>query len=210
MNNKYTKKDLNFKFPSCGRTLNGRSSTIRNAFVNSIIPKGVFDYKQTKEVLIHLKQMKKDEFKVHKPLKCVYCGKDANTWDHFRPTVIKKLPSGYLETVYNLVPCCSRCNSSKRGDSWDDWIKWKKNKDTKYFNKTKLTKSIKILKSFEKWSNKKIKKLNLKIDLDNVNIDSDLKTHWENLDKINKLLKKHQILAKKIQEKIQKYHEENV
>ncbi len=41
---------------------------------------------------------------------CAYCGAPASTVDHVLP-----LARGGTSDVDNLVPCCSRCNSSRGG-----------------------------------------------------------------------------------------------
>ncbi len=50
---------------------------------------------------------------------CVYCGDVATAVDHFRPVVCKNgVPSGYCDDTWNLVPCCTTCNSSKGNRPW--------------------------------------------------------------------------------------------
>ena len=49
---------------------------------------------------------------------CVYCGSDANTWDHLHPLVVDGMPSGIVPCQLELLPCCSRCNSSKGKTHW--------------------------------------------------------------------------------------------
>ena len=49
---------------------------------------------------------------------CVYCGGDANTWDHLHPLVVGGMPSGIVPSRFELLPCCSRCNSSKGKTHW--------------------------------------------------------------------------------------------
>lgn len=50
---------------------------------------------------------------------CVYCGEPAQTTDHFRPVVaLDGMPTGYCSDAWNVVPCCTTCNSSKSNMSW--------------------------------------------------------------------------------------------
>ena len=50
---------------------------------------------------------------------CVYCGRSAGlTVDHF---VAERL--GGTSQPHNLVPCCDRCNSSKRHRDAVEWMR---------------------------------------------------------------------------------------
>ena len=49
---------------------------------------------------------------------CVYCGGDANTCDHLHPLVVDGMPSGIVPSQLEMLPCCSRCNSSKGKTHW--------------------------------------------------------------------------------------------
>lgn len=49
--------------------------------------------------------------------KCVYCGKPANTVDHIIPKA-----KGGEDLVWNLVPCCKSCNSSKKDKDLADFL----------------------------------------------------------------------------------------
>lgn len=48
---------------------------------------------------------------------CVYCGGRQVGWDHVIP-----LSRGGPNTPDNLVPCCGRCNFSKRDRTPDEWL----------------------------------------------------------------------------------------
>jgi len=37
-------------------------------------------------------------------LQCSYCGTPATEWDHLRPLVMNKKPTGYISEIHNLVP----------------------------------------------------------------------------------------------------------
>lgn len=50
---------------------------------------------------------------------CVYCGGRASTVDHFRPVISRNgMPSGFCDDLWNIVPCCPTCNSSKGNQHW--------------------------------------------------------------------------------------------
>lgn len=107
--------------------LTGRSSTITSAFVHSITPwitelspeaekeiRELYDEVENKFGVAILGADKKDN-------KCAYCGQPANTTDHIHPLVNGSIASGDITEIYNLLPCCASCNSSKGGESFITW-----------------------------------------------------------------------------------------
>jgi len=86
--------------------ITGRSSSITNAFFNGIIPTIEPSTEQIEKVF---EVLNIDENNVT----CSYCGDKATEWDHFRPLIIDKMPTGYITEIHNLVPCCNKCNGSK-------------------------------------------------------------------------------------------------
>lgn len=36
-------------------------------------------------------------------LRCAYCGDKSTEWDHLRPIVKNKKPTGYISDIFNLV-----------------------------------------------------------------------------------------------------------
>jgi hypothetical protein len=55
-------------------------------------------------------------------VRCAYCGDRATEWDHLRPLVVKRRPTGYVSEIANLVPSCGKCNQSKGNKPWREWI----------------------------------------------------------------------------------------
>ncbi len=53
---------------------------------------------------------------------CAYCGDAKTEWDHFRPTVLGRQPTGYITEIANLVPSCGKCNQSKGNKHWKAWM----------------------------------------------------------------------------------------
>jgi hypothetical protein len=53
---------------------------------------------------------------------CAYCGGTKSEWDHFRPIVLKRRPTGYITEIANLVPSCGKCNQSKGNAHWRKWM----------------------------------------------------------------------------------------
>lgn len=96
--------------------VNTRSSTVTNAFVAALLPHDKYDLLAVKQAMVKLGQ---DPEK----LSCVYCGAIPTTWDHLTNLVQDRKANGPGHRVYNLVPCCSACNSSKGGATFEDWIR---------------------------------------------------------------------------------------
>jgi hypothetical protein len=103
-----------FKMPQSVK-ISGRTSTITNAFFNWIVP-NVFPSELEVEAALKMLEMSYDK------ISCIYCGGHYDTWDHFHPLVNSAEPTGYISEIANLVPCCSKCNSSKNGKEWEVWI----------------------------------------------------------------------------------------
>ncbi|HEX8225415.1 MAG TPA: HNH endonuclease [Allosphingosinicella sp.] len=83
---------------------------------------------------------------------CVYCGAHATDWDHLRPLVCGKRPTGYCNDVRNLVPACGPCNQSKSGQDWEQWISGTSTGSPKSRGVANLGGRIEVLRQFEDWS----------------------------------------------------------
>jgi hypothetical protein len=94
--------------------ITGRSSSITNSFVNGIIPVVPPTVEQIDEALRILG--------MEGTVVCAYCGDPASEWDHLRPLVIGKQPTGYISEIHNLVPACGKCNQSKGNKPWRTWM----------------------------------------------------------------------------------------
>jgi hypothetical protein len=95
--------------------ITSRTSSITNSFVQAIIPTVAFSADEQREALAHL-AMTPDN------LHCVYCGAATTDWDHLRPLVKRKRPTGYISEIRNLVPSCGPCNQSKGASDWRAWM----------------------------------------------------------------------------------------
>lgn len=121
--------------------LTGRSSTITSAFVHSITPwltnltaeeeNEIRELYDRVKILYGIEILGTDK----KDNKCAYCGQSANTTDHIHPLVNGSNASGDITEIYNLIPCCATCNSSKGGESFVDWYDKKATED--YVNSVK-------------------------------------------------------------------------
>lgn len=103
-----------FRMPSV-QTMVSRKSSITNAFVSAIIPVIPPTHADIDKALKILK-MEPDN------VRCAYCGDVSTEWDHLRPLVLKRRPTGFISEIANLVPACGKCNQSKRNQNWREWM----------------------------------------------------------------------------------------
>lgn len=103
-----------FQMPSV-QTMVSRKSSITNAFVNAVIPVLPPGQDEIREALAILKLRPDD-------VRCAYCGDKATEWDHLRPLVLKRRPTGFISEIANLVPACGKCNQSKGNKPWREWM----------------------------------------------------------------------------------------
>ncbi len=122
-----------------------RISSVTNGFVQAIIPCVEPSEQERAEALAVLGMLPGTET-------CVYCGARATDWDHLRPLVRGKRPTGYCNDVRNLVPACGPCNQSKSGQDWEEWISGRSTGSPKTRGVTNLAARIEVLKRFEDWS----------------------------------------------------------
>lgn len=95
--------------------ITSRKSSITNSFVQAIIPTIPASKEQRAEALAQLGLTDGN-------LSCVYCGEKTSDWDHLRPLVKGRMPTGYISDVKNLVPSCGPCNQSKGASDWKEWM----------------------------------------------------------------------------------------
>jgi hypothetical protein len=179
---------VNGRFMKLRRTLTitSRTSSITNCFVQSIIPEVEPGPGELIEALSVLGMTKDD-------LTCVYCGASATDWDHLRPLVKNKRPTGYITEIRNLVPACNRCNQSKSGTEWRKWMLGDAKGSPKTRSVPDLKSRIERLERFEAWGN--VRPLPLQ-ELGGIEY-WDL--HWKNLESIEQNMKKAQLHATKLQ-----------
>ena len=96
--------------------LKKRKTTIAHAFASALAPADVYDHEKATQAMEGLGQSDV------KNLECVYCTKPAHTWDHLTNLVKAGEFNGYGHQIGNLVPCCTGCNSKKRGASFDRFV----------------------------------------------------------------------------------------
>src|SRR4051812_20754033 len=89
-----------FAMPSV-QTMVSRKSSVTNAFVNSLIPVIEPTIEEIEEALQILGMTPDD-------VRCAYCGDPNTEWDHLRPLVVNRRPTGFISEIGNLVPSCGK------------------------------------------------------------------------------------------------------
>lgn len=106
-------KAFRFAMPRPVR-ITGRSSSITNSFISGIVPVVRPTEAQIDEAL--------EILGMSELVVCSYCGDPASEWDHLRPLVVDRQPTGYIHEIHNLVPACGKCNQSKGNKPWREWM----------------------------------------------------------------------------------------
>jgi len=184
-----TKHKAVFKMPAVTK-ISARTSTMTNAFVHAIIPV-IYPTDEDIEEVLQILGMTENT------VCCAYCGAPHTEWDHFFNLVQDKEPTGFISEIWNLVPSCSKCNSSKGSQYWEAWMR----SDAKLSPKSRgikdLEERIRRLKSYEALTKTRRTKLNF------AEIAGDLwKKHKKNEKQIIELMKKSQKYAEDIKKVI--------
>jgi hypothetical protein len=132
-----------FQMPSV-QTMMSRKSSITNAFVNAVLPVVPPTNEEVQEALAILQLDASD-------VRCSYCGDKATEWDHLRPLVLNRRPTGYVSEIANLVPACGKCNQSKGNKPWRDWMLSKAKRSPTGRQITDVATRIERLDAYEKW-----------------------------------------------------------
>ena len=169
--------------------ITGRSSSITNSFVNSIIPVVRPEPSDVVEALSVLGL-------TPETIACAYCGDRATEWDHLRPLVVGKRPTGYVSEIANLVPACGKCNQSKGNKPWEQWILSTAALSPKARGVANLAERIGRLRAFEQWREP------AKVDFVAVVGEELWEEHWRNCDALHALMRRSQETADRVQEAI--------
>ncbi|MCX5659761.1 MAG: HNH endonuclease [Planctomycetota bacterium] len=132
-----------FQMPSV-QTMVSRKSSVTNAFVNAVIPVVPPTLEEIEEALGILKIDPDD-------VRCVYCGDKASEWDHLRPLVLNRRPTGYISEIGNLVPACGKCNQSKGNKPWRTWMLSKAKLSPAGRGIANLESRVAKIEAFENW-----------------------------------------------------------
>jgi hypothetical protein len=176
------------KFPKPLK-ITSRTSTITNAFVQAIIPFSQPEADQLLESLRFLGMTKEN-------ISCCYCGDKASDWDHLRPLVKDKKPTGFISDFRNLVPCCAPCNQSKSGSNWRDWICSSAKRSPLSRKVFDLDKRIAALEQFEIWGEV------APLRIEELSNPAKLEQYWLSLEEIKAKMKDAQIIAQAIRSEV--------
>jgi hypothetical protein len=123
---------------------------------------------------------------------CAYCGGVASEWDHLRPLVKDKKPTGYISEIHNLVPSCGKCNQSKGNKEWKTWMLSTAKLSPAARGIKDIPERVKRLEVYEN------SKLPTRMDFAAI-VGIDVWTqHQNNLERVQSLMRESQALATKI------------
>jgi len=83
--------------------------------------------------------------------RCAYCGDPRTEWDHFRPIVKGRQPTGYITEIANLVPACGKCNQSKGNKNWKEWMLSTAARSPRQRGISDLGERVARLEAYERW-----------------------------------------------------------
>lgn len=166
-------------------TVTAKTSTITNAFVNAIIPQVPPTAAEIEEVLTMLDMADAPE--------CAYCGDAMTEWDHLRPVVRDKRPTGYITEIRNLVPACGKCNQSKGSSDWERWMRGPAKLSPASRGIPDLEARVGRLRRLEQWGAVSA------INLEDLVPAAELDLHWEYLSRVVDLMQEAQVHAKRLQ-----------
>jgi hypothetical protein len=132
-----------FDLPSKAR-IDGRTSSITAVFFQAITPVIVPSDAEIDEAITVLGMTNGN-------CRCAYCGDPRTEWDHFRPIVVNRKPTGYITEIANLVPACGKCNQSKGNKNWKEWALGSAARSPRRRGVSDLDQRIKNLEAYERW-----------------------------------------------------------
>jgi hypothetical protein len=179
-----------FQMPSV-QTMVSRKSSITNAFVNAVIPTIMPSVQEIGEALAIL-GMAPDN------VRCAYCGDKSTEWDHLRPLVRGRRPTGFISEIANLVPACGKCNQSKGNKPWRDWLVSDARLSPKGRGVNGIEQRIAALERYEQW------KSPTQIDFGLTLGTEDWERYWLLCDAVNEELRRAQDVALALRSRIAK------
>lgn len=184
-----------FRMPA-GQTMVSRKSSVTNAFVNSLIPAIVPSPEEIAEALAILGMQPDD-------VRCAYCGDKASEWDHLRPLVQNRRPTGYISEIANLVPSCGKCNQSKGNSNWLTWMTGKATHSPASRQIADIEQRIQRLKAYEKWKHIE------PIPFEQILGAEAYKAYWNKLDEVTNFMSECQEVANTLKQKIAAAHSQS-
>ncbi|HEX8341549.1 MAG TPA: HNH endonuclease [Tepidisphaeraceae bacterium] len=177
-----------FKMPVV-QSMRSRKTSITNAFVSTIIPVMRPTPEEIGEALAVLGMNAES-------INCAYCGDKCNAWDHLRPLVVNRRPTGFISEITNLVPACQPCNSSKTNSHWKDWMLRTTGNSPSQRGVADMHFRVQRLEAFERWRSP------TKIDFEAILGTVAYEAYWVELDRIIAELEKSQQMADTLRETI--------
>jgi HNH endonuclease len=177
-----------FWMPSI-QTMMSRKSSITNAFVNSVIPVVAPTVEEVEQALSIL-GMEPDD------VRCAYCGDKATEWDHLRPLVVQRRPTGFISEIANLVPSCGKCNQSKGNKPWRAWIVSNAKWSPTGRNIADVAARITRLDAYERW------RTPTKVDFESVIGKDEWERYWSLCEKVIEELRQCQNVAQAMRVRI--------
>jgi hypothetical protein len=177
-----------FQMPSF-QTMVSRKSSITNAFVNSVIPVVVPTAEEVEKALDILEMQPGD-------LRCAYCGDKSTEWDHLRPLVLNRRPTGFITEIANLVPACGKCNQSKGNKDWRKWMLGSAKRSPTGRAIADVKERIRRLDAFQTW------RPPTKVNFEEILGREDWNHYWSLWDKLNTALDEAQVVADRIRVRV--------
>jgi hypothetical protein len=177
-----------FRMPSI-QTMTSRKTSITNAFVCAIIPSVRPSPEEIAEALCILGMDASD-------VRCAYCGDRASEWDHLRPLVVKRRPTGFISEIANLVPSCGKCNQSKGNKPWRDWMSGKAKLSPMGRGLTNVAERVARLEAYERWRSP------TKVDFESIVGQEVWEHYWSLCDRVIEEMRQCQQFADSIRKKM--------
>jgi hypothetical protein len=177
-----------FQMPSV-QTMVSRKSSITNAFVNAVIPTVVPSIEEIEEALAMLGM-------THDDVRCAYCGDKSTEWDHLRPLVVNRRPTGFVSEIANLVPACGKCNQSKGNKPWRDWVLSQAKLSPTGRGVTGIKERVLRLEKYEQW------KPPTRVEFGSIVGTEDWEHYWSLCDDVNEELRQAQEVANALRARI--------
>ncbi len=177
-----------FQMPSV-QTMVSRKSSITNAFVNALIPTLPPRPEEIAEAL-HILGMEPSD------IRCAYCGDKSTEWDHLRPLVLNRRPTGFISEIGNLVPACGKCNQSKGNKPWRDWMLGKARLSPTGRGLVDVNERIARLDAYENWRSP------TRVDFESILGLNEWEKYWSLCEAVIAELQKCQVVADAIRKRV--------
>jgi hypothetical protein len=173
------------------QTMSSRKTSITNAFVGAIIPCVRPSVEDIEEALRILGMDPMD-------VRCAYCGDKASEWDHLRPLVLNRRPTGFVSEIANLVPSCGKCNQSKGNKPWHDWMLSNAKLSPTGRGIANVQERISRLEEYERW------RAPMRIDFAAILGREDWEHYWSLCEAVIAEMRECQVVADSIRQRVNK------